>query len=213
MYSICSFCIDCLHSFVYLAYNIIAKSVEERGIIMVSPFQGRPPTNQSFPPANRQPFNWGVPYQPGPLTETTPQKSGIQGMIQKFLPSKPVGNMGVGSTGGSSGISGTLDNIQQILKMSQSVTPMLQQYVPMVKNLPTMLTLLKAFQESDEIDETTTQSDSEINESTEEPEDDVKQEKVVVNESKDDLYQIETEVHTPAKKSNKYQTSKPKLYI
>ena len=178
---------------------------------MVSPFQGRQPTQQPFPPANRQPFNWGVPYQQGPLTETTPEKTGIQGILQKLIPSKSVGS---GSAGGSGGISGTLDNIQQILKMSQSVTPLIQQYAPMVKNLPAMLTLLKAFQESDELDdETTTQSHSGINESTEELEDEIKQEKVVVNESKDDLYQIETEGHTPVKKTNKYQTSKPKLYI
>ncbi|GGM23324.1 hypothetical protein GCM10011351_06410 [Paraliobacillus quinghaiensis] len=180
---------------------------------MVSPFQGRPPTNQPFPPANRQPFNWGGPYQQGAFPETTPEKTGIQGMIQKFLPNKSVGNPGVGSTGSSGGLSGTLDNIQQILKMSQSVTPLIQQYAPMVKNLPAMLTLLKAFQESDEIDGTTTEDDSKINESVEELEDEVKQEKVVVNESKDDLYQIETEAHTPVKKTNRYQTSKPKLYI
>ena len=175
---------------------------------MVSPFQGRQPTRQPFPPANRQPYNWGVPYQHGPLTETTPEKIGIQGMLQKFMPSKSVG-----SASGSGGISGTLDNIQQILKMSQSVTPLIQQYAPMVKNLPAMLTLLKAFQESDELDETSTVSDSEINESVEKPEGEVKQEKVVVNESKDDLYQIETEGHTSIKKSNSYQLSKPKLYI
>lgn len=180
---------------------------------MVSPFQGRPPTQQLLPPANRDPFGYwgGGGFQPGSLPQAPVEKTGIQGLLQKFLPSKLVQ-----SSGGGTGLTGTLNNIQQVLKMTQSVTPLIQQYGPMVKNIPAMLTLLKAFQETDD-EETVTDVDLDVSESKKElsGEDGLveKGSKVTVKDSEDDLYQIETDMIPKKSKSNQSQTSKPRLYI
>ncbi|WP_117169410.1 VrrA/YqfQ family protein [Paraliobacillus sediminis] len=185
---------------------------------MVSGFQGRPPTQQLMPPTSRQPFDyWGAPFQQGGIpTQVAPvEKSGLMGMLQKYLPTNLLQN-----TGGGSGVTGTLNNIQQVLKMTQSVTPLIQQYGPMVKNIPSMLALLKAFQESDdEGDEADTNLDmDEVDNETvintsEEVESIEKRAKVAINESSDDLYHIETEMNAKSKQQTKAQSSKPKLYI
>lgn len=185
---------------------------------MVSPFQGRPPTQQLLPPATRQPFDyWGAPFQQGgmPTALAPVEKTGVMGMLQKYLPTKLLQN-----SGGGSGVTGTLNNIQQVLKMTQSVTPLIQQYGPMVKNIPSMLALLKAFQESDdeEVEEADTDLDPDEEDkiavkTSEEDESIEKGAKVVINESADDLYHIETEINTKTKQKKKAQSSKPKLYI
>lgn len=50
---------------------------------------------------------------------------------------------------GIGGISKTLTNVQQVLKVVETTAPLVQQYGPFVKNLPAMLKMLKAFNESD----------------------------------------------------------------
>lgn len=180
---------------------------------MVSPFQGRPPTQQLLPPATRQPFDyWGGPFQQGgmPTAVAPVEKTGVMGMLQKYLPTKLLQN-----SGGGSGLTGTLNNIQQVLKMTQSVTPLIQQYGPMVKNIPSMLALLKAFQESDDVetDLDTNEEDKKAVKTSEEDESIEKGAKVAINESADDLYHIETEINAKPKQKTKAQSSKPKLYI
>lgn len=47
---------------------------------------------------------------------------------------------------GASGLSKTLGNIQQILNLIQSAAPVIEEYGPMIKNLPTLYRMLKAVQ-------------------------------------------------------------------
>lgn len=84
---------------------------------------------------------------PGLLSDTS-SSSGLLGMLKKLNPS-----------GG--GLFETLDKIQGFLKMSQSIAPKIQEYGPLIKNLPTMLALMKEFnEEEDSEDSTDKQSDS-----------------------------------------------------
>ncbi|QGS68794.1 hypothetical protein CV093_10950 [Oceanobacillus sp. 143] len=46
---------------------------------------------------------------------------------------------------GAGGLSSTLNNVQQVLKVVQSTAPLVQEYGPMVKNLPAMYRMMKAF--------------------------------------------------------------------
>lgn len=57
------------------------------------------------------------------------------------------------ATKGVEGLSKTLYNVQQVLRIVQSAAPMVQQYGPMVKNLPMMYRMLKAFKELEDEDE------------------------------------------------------------
>lgn len=61
------------------------------------------------------------------------------------------GSRGVGSIlqtlSNPEGLTGLLNNTQQVLKTAQSIGPMIQQYGPIVKNLPMMWRLYKGFKD------------------------------------------------------------------
>lgn len=73
---------------------------------------------------------------PGVATKSS-SSSGLLGLLKKLNPS-----------GG--GLFETLDKIQGFLKMSQSIAPKIQEYGPLIKNLPTMLALMKEFNDEEE---------------------------------------------------------------
>ncbi|GAA4071489.1 VrrA/YqfQ family protein [Amphibacillus indicireducens] len=75
------------------------------------------------------------------LTTNSSSSSGLLGLLKKLNPS-----------GGS--LFETLDKIQGFLKMSQSIAPKIQEYGPLIKNLPTMLALMKEFSDEEESEET-----------------------------------------------------------
>src|SRR5699024_2589699 len=78
------------------------------------------------------------------------------------------------STKGIGGISKTLNNIQQELKVVETTTTLIQQYGPMVKNLPAMLKMIKA------LNETNIENNESMNESIDLQEDNLK-ENVAIN--------------------------------
>lgn len=84
---------------------------------------------------------------PSPLAESTPKTGGLMSLLKKLNPVN--GNF-----------SQTLDQIHQVIKMTQSVTPKLQEYAPLIKNIPAMLELMKEFDESDENNGSTEQDDN-----------------------------------------------------
>lgn len=52
---------------------------------------------------------------------------------------------------GIGGLAKTLDNVQQVLKMVETTTPFIQEYGPMIKNLPSMYRMMKAFKNIDNL--------------------------------------------------------------
>ncbi len=67
------------------------------------------------------------------------------------------------------GLKGFLNNTQQVLKTAQSIGPMIQQYGPMVKNLPAMWRLYRGFKNASKSkDETTNKDNDEKNSMQEE---------------------------------------------
>ncbi|GAA0611286.1 hypothetical protein GCM10009001_30660 [Virgibacillus siamensis] len=101
---------------------------------MVWPMQQQPernyignfPFDQQMPPDNR--MNRMMPAQ----------------KIQSFLSPERIGT-----------ITNTLTKVQQVLKTVENAAPIIQQYGPMVKNLPMMFKIMKALKENDgtEVDE------------------------------------------------------------
>ncbi|MBR3120830.1 MAG: hypothetical protein IKF29_16550, partial [Oceanobacillus sp.] len=51
----------------------------------------------------------------------------------------------VGGKGVMSGLSKTLDGVQQVLNMVQTGAPIVKEYGPMIKNLPAMYRMIKVF--------------------------------------------------------------------
>lgn len=78
------------------------------------------------------------------------QFSGPRGM-QTANRAVPNGSRGVGSIlqtlSNPDSLTGFINNTQQVLKTAQSIGPMIQQYGPIVKNLPMMWKLYKGFKD------------------------------------------------------------------
>ncbi|WP_249871816.1 YqfQ family protein [Oceanobacillus saliphilus] len=88
-------------------------------------------------------------------------------------------------------ISKTLDTVQHILNMIQSSTPIIEEYGPMIKNLPAMYRMMKAFKEIEGSDEENTKTSY---------------------KAEDTKIETVTPVE-PVKKTEVKGISRPKLYI
>lgn len=79
----------------------------------------------------------------------------IGGLLQRFMGSgQNVGQMATRGFGGFQGLSNTLNNVQQILRVVDTAAPIVKQYGPLVKNLPSMYRMMKAFKDMDSTDKT-----------------------------------------------------------
>ncbi|MDL4839710.1 VrrA/YqfQ family protein [Aquibacillus rhizosphaerae] len=170
-----------------------------------SPFQQMPnPNAMRQSPFFGSGFGTPVPQQ-APVA-----KGGIQGLLQKFMKPGAGASQGLvqgtakGATSGG-GITQTLANVQQVMKMAQSASPIIQQYGPMVKNLPSMLAMLKAFNEADDDEESDT--DNEL----EDIDDDHETDNETNDKTKIDIKQENiNKVETDYKKTKKVSSKKPK---
>lgn len=209
---------------------------------MLFPPQGRSRMNQPSQGRSRinQPLGQRGMRQFPPMGGNNPNGSarghnasgtgGIKGLLQKFVKPK---NTRTGATGianattadGGGGFTKTLGNIQQVLNVAQSATPMIQQYGPMVKNLPTMISMLKALNESDDEEETDQSENADGLENEiqkEQSEEDVDESieltnKSKIKESEENINKIDTDVKPKKKRipkvSKKTGPSQPKLFI
>ncbi|SDH49413.1 VrrA/YqfQ family protein [Alteribacillus bidgolensis] len=50
---------------------------------------------------------------------------------------------------GGPGLMGTLQNVQNVLKVAETAAPLIKQYGPLVRNIPTFLRLIKELGSSD----------------------------------------------------------------
>ncbi|MBA2873507.1 YqfQ family protein [Thermaerobacillus caldiproteolyticus] len=106
------------------------------------------------------------------------------------------------NTGG--GLGGILTNVQRMLGIAQNVVPMVQQYGPLVKNIPAMMKIWKELK-------TTNEEENEENEEKEEKEEKQEKKKKTSSSVKRD---IPTAKATDREKTTKEpKPSKPKLYI
>ncbi|MGY0691720.1 VrrA/YqfQ family protein [Virgibacillus sp. FSP13] len=132
-----------------------------------------------------------------PMIGQQPQsRNPMQNIIGRLFQSKTA-QQGSLPTRTAGGLSGTLNNVQQVLKIAQSAAPMVQQYGPMVKNIPTMFKMLKAFKDIDNETDGDVETDSP---STEQPH------VTTQNESNNSTEQTKTANQNRGE-------SKPKLFI
>ncbi|QTM99592.1 hypothetical protein ERJ70_09955 [Sediminibacillus dalangtanensis] len=136
----------------------------------------------------------------------------MSGLLQRFTQPSAVSQFPAAAGGGSK-LTSTLGNVQQAIKMAQSAMPVIQQYGPMVKNIPMMINMLKAFNEEDgsDVDEETAKSEAAHSVSSEEEGDKIEMEQ-------ENLYKIEAADKPKRKTVRKARTTQsgnsvPKLYI
>ncbi|MCA0970416.1 YqfQ family protein [Halobacillus litoralis] len=97
---------------------------------------------------------------------------------------------GAAKTGGA----GWLSHMQTALKAMQSAAPMVQQYGPMMKNIPAMINMMKLMNEPDD--------DEEVEEST------------TASKKEESSFNFESSSEVSSPKTAKRQgTSQPRLYI
>ncbi|WP_053219476.1 VrrA/YqfQ family protein [Virgibacillus senegalensis] len=182
---------------------------------MFNPSQGpsgyRPfPFSQGIRPPGGFPPNFPGPYAGGMPSP----RGGLSGLLQRFTQPSAVSQFP--ATGGSKWMS-TLGNVQQALKMAQSAMPVIQQYGPMVKNIPMMINMLKAFNDDDS-DEADKEADEETDESAEYEEVSSEDETERIEIEQENLYKMEAVDKQSRKKAKKFRSvqsgdSVPKLYI
>ncbi|WP_163537606.1 VrrA/YqfQ family protein [Gracilibacillus sp. YIM 98692] len=163
----------------------------------------QPPSQGPFIPPQQS----GPPFLPTrvPLGNQAMPSSGLQGIIQRLLPSA---SSNIASGSGGSNIMGALNNVQQVLRVAQSATPLIKEYGPMIKNAPKLMSMMKALNEMDD-DEEQDEDEDNVNDGKETDVD-------ILDEELDDIDDLETtefdegESSTVSKNSG---ASQPKLFI
>lgn len=131
------------------------------------PFQQFQPRNFPNAPFQAGPFSRG--NFPG-MQQAATQGSKLRNLLS-FLQPQSGASTGAGEavSKGVGGLSGVLDNMQQVINVVQNATPIVKEYGPMVKNLPAMFRMMKAFNslddEDDEDKEENKKDESELSES------------------------------------------------
>lgn len=168
-----------------------------------------------FPPRHSGMFGPMNPFQrPGNIP--MPQQASGNGISSIFKSIFGGGNTGfsqaagmpfstMAQTGaGGGGFAGSLQNIQQILKMVETTAPVIKQYGPMVKNLPAMLKMMKALNSMEsESEESSSETAADDGDKTDEEQMETESEKL--SETDDSA--------KPAKPKKRTGESVPLLYI
>ncbi|RDW22086.1 VrrA/YqfQ family protein [Oceanobacillus chungangensis] len=155
-------------------------------------FPGNRQRNGYSMPMHRGMNNFRIPNQG---FNQQPQRSMGANLLQRFLPQQA--QAATIASKGAGGLSNTLNNVQQVLKVVQSTAPLVQEYGPMVKNLPAMYRMMKAFKNLD-LTEDSAEDKAEA---------DIEDQTNPSNNTKN----TDTIRKIPTKKGN--GNSKPKLYI
>lgn len=83
------------------------------------------------------------------------QRQGVGELLQNITSNKQ--SISTMANKGVNGLSKTLGHVQQVMQVVDSAAPVVQEYGPMVKNLPAMYRVMKAFKENDNETEGTPQ--------------------------------------------------------
>lgn len=174
---------------------------------------------RSQPPVRRNPFLPQQRFAPQPQPQPQPQRTsgGLPGVLKKILNR---GSRGAqtgaraalpASSSSSGGVSllDMLNHTQSALRAAESFMPMVQEYGPMVKNLPSMLKMMKALKDINFDDD-----DEEAASETEAKNKDEKKDKS--EEGDKSLTSISKEEKAPPKQKQKKSgsgESLPKMYI
>lgn len=150
------------------------------------------------------PFPNRVPLPPNQASNPT----GIQALLQRFLPSKAANaanaaqlpNMAASTASSGSGLTNTLSNVQQVLKVAQQATPLIKEYGPMVKNAPRLINMMKALGEINDEDE----EEAELEETEAEVD------KIMITDEDSDEAEIDDIEDVPPRRSRE---SQPKLFF
>jgi YqfQ-like protein len=135
-------CFVSLHAFRGNTYNELDIIYEMRDGFMIFPAQRQP---QHTRPHNDFMFpSRGFQQMP---TRNNP----IAGIMQQFMGQNQ--NIGHMATKGVDGLSKTLNGVQQFLRVVDTAAPIVKQYGPLVRNLPAMYRMMKAFKDIDGTDE------------------------------------------------------------
>ncbi|WP_157801863.1 VrrA/YqfQ family protein [Gracilibacillus salitolerans] len=160
----------------------------------------RPPNQPPMFSQHNMPTQGLFPRGPVPNQMTNP--TGLQGLLQRFLPSQAsnITQATNVATGGGSNLMGTLNNVQQVLKVAQQATPLIKEYGPMIKNAPKLINMMKALNEINDDDDDEEQNEVDVEEEAEE---------MTITESTPTSNKQVSRSSTPIRTSE----SQPKLFI
>jgi hypothetical protein len=129
-----------------------------------------------------------------------------------------------GAQTGSSKLLGALDKVQGFMKMAESAAPIVEQYGPLVRNIPALISLFKDSGEEDKNKEDGIEASSDVKERKKEPTRRKKAKERIskMDKHKDMKQKVNKNKKSDAKsksmdgnknKNNKLNSSSPKLYV
>ncbi|WP_100488621.1 VrrA/YqfQ family protein [Sporolactobacillus pectinivorans] len=174
-----------------------------------------------FPPHQQRGFPQLFPSmmrQAPPIPSPPPATGGgIPGILSTLL------NSGSGQSGGGINLVGMLMNAQKAIQTAQTMIPMVQQFGPLIKNAPAILSVLRSMQTSEESKET--KEEETVPETTDETVDSQKHNADTVDIKEKSTKPVKAVSNTPVrqtrkKASNLWDTddletkpSRPRMYI
>lgn len=199
------------------------KEAEKMFQLFQSLFNANQANQMPFPPSPNMLSRGGPPGGPFFRQFPPPRQIPFQAMgrgmypYQQMMP--PAQGGFLSKLFGQAGQSGVnfptiINNIQSVLKAAETTIPMVQQYGPMIKNIPAMIQLLKEFNELDDDDENDENDDSAASADETEEADDALDNEIFDYKEKSESY--ENEKGNINKVSNNEITEKKsvaKLYI
>lgn len=114
-------------------------------------------------------------------------------------PSTNIDKITTMATKGASGLSKTLGNVQQVLKVIETTAPIVQEYGPMIKNLPSLYRMMKTVNELDD-------------ESKDDPPSETTQAESASNSLEEDSNRVDSQ-QPKTEKQHLPRESKPRLFI
>ncbi|TYR82384.1 sporulation protein [Priestia megaterium] len=141
--------------------------------------------------------------------------SGMQGVANSATPTSLLGNLQ--NLTNPATLSSMMGNVQKVLKVAETVGPMVQQYGPLVKNAPSLFKLYQLLRSSDTEEESETEADvitddESLNEQSAEPA--LNETNNASEESEGASLNEETDFfEEELKKPQRNRISTPKLYI
>lgn len=149
---------------------------------------------QSQMPYNRNPFFFQNTRQ-APLNRSP---MNLTGLLSGNTQAPSMLSKGIG------GFANVLDNVQQVLRVVETTAPIIKEYGPMIKNLPTMYRMVKAFKSIDGL------GDEENGDNIESTESNIESTGI---EEKNEKTETENELEKKQFDKVKDGRSTPKLYI
>ncbi len=170
-------------------------------------------------PMSAMPSSWGMPFTGGSVPFSAPSTFGavqpFANAAQGMMPLQQLSGLaGAGqATGGGSQIMGMIGKIQNVIQTANRVVPMVQQYGPMVRNVPSIFKMMREFRKFEKESPSDSEENNKQKESSSQPESQSKNKNVSIKEPENKKAKPDENIKKEKITDGELKPSKPKMYV